>query len=222
MFTPSYISFFKNLSQNNNTAWFNENKKTYEKEVKKPFEAFIQKLIDEIHQISPDIFIKPGDAIFRINKDVRFSEDKTPYKTEMSAAISKYGKKGNTCPGLYIRLGADTAMIGCGAMSVEKEQLQDIRYMIADNLAAFESIIADKEFKATFGEVKGDKHKRLPEELRQAAEKQPLIYNTTFYVTTQIPADQIAQPDFVSKVVGLYKLMLPFGMFFKESIEAQN
>jgi uncharacterized protein (TIGR02453 family) len=222
MFTPSYIWFFKNLSENNNTAWFNENKKLYEKQVKKPFEAFVQGLLDEIHQISPDVCIRPADAIFRINKDTRFSEDKSPYKTEMSAAISRYGKKGNTCPGLYIRLGADTVMIGSGAMALEKEQLQDIRYQIAGNLEAFAAIIENEDFKATFGQVKGEKSKRLPEELREAAGKQPLLYNTTFYVTTQMPAAQILEPDFMNKVVGLYKLMLPFGLFFKESVEIQK
>lgn len=83
MFTPQYISFFKELSQNNNTDWFNAHKKDYEKEVKKPFESFIARLILEMNTLTPEITISPSEAIFRINKDIRFSADKSPYKTEM-------------------------------------------------------------------------------------------------------------------------------------------
>jgi len=105
MFTNLYLDFLKSLSANNNAEWFNANKKHYETDVKKPFEAFIEKLSIEINKITPEILVSPKNSIFRINKDVRFSTDKTPYKTEMSADISSEGKKGNPCPGLDINIG---------------------------------------------------------------------------------------------------------------------
>ncbi len=219
MFSQSYLSFFKDLAQNNNTEWFNANKKTYEKEVKKPFEAFVQKIITEIHQITPEILIEPKDAIFRINKDVRFSADKSPYKTEMSAVISKAGKKGNPCPGLYINLGPEKAIIASGLKMLEKEQLKEVRHHIADNLDAFESIIQNAAFKSAFGEIQGEKIKRLPEEFKEAAQKQALIYNTSFLATTELLAEDIIKPDFADQVINLYKLTLPFAMFFKEPLE---
>ncbi len=219
MFSQSYLSFFKDLTQNNTAEWFNTNKKTYEKEVKKPFEAFVQQLITEIHQITPEILINPKDAIFRINKDIRFSADKSPYKTEMSAVISKKGKKGNPCPGLYINLGAEKAVIASGLKMLEKEQLIEVRHHIADNLNTFDSIIHDTAFKSAFGEIQGDKIKRLPEEFKEAAVMQALLYNTSFIATTELPASEIVKPDFVEQVINLYKLTLPFATFFKEPLE---
>ncbi len=220
MFNPSYLSFFKDLAHNNTTEWFNANKKTYEKEVKKPFEAFVQQIIADIHQITPEILIEPKQAIFRINKDVRFSADKSPYKTEMSAVISQKGKKGNPCPGLYINLGAEKAIVASGLKMLEKEQLTEVRHHIADNLEAFESIIHNPAFQAAFGEIQGDKIKRLPEEFKATAEKQALLYNTSFLAMAELPAEEIIKPDFAEQVINLYKRTLPLAMFLKEPIAA--
>lgn len=219
MFTTSYLSFLKDLSRNNNTDWFNLNKKTYEKEVKKPFELFIEELIAEIHQITPEILISPKDAIFRINRDIRFSTDKSPYKTEMSAVISKNGKKSNPCPGLYINLGTEKAVIASGLKMLEKEELKEVRHHIADNLDQFEAIISENAFKSAFGGIQGDSIKRLPEEFKDAAEAQPLLYNTSFLAIAELPASEIIKPDFGKKVINLYKLTLPFATFFKEPLE---
>jgi uncharacterized protein (TIGR02453 family) len=221
MFTQAYLTFFEDLASNNSSAWFNENRKTYEKEVKKPFEAFVKLLLEDIQQITPQIALTPGEAIFRINRDIRFSADKSPYKTEMSAAIAPQGKKGPTCPGIYLRIGADTVMVGSGAYTLEKQPLNDLRYHLAAHAEEFEEIIQNQDFRATFGEVQGDRIKRLPEDLQEAAQTQPLIYNTSLYVTTEIPATAILQPDFREQIIGLYKMMLPFGLFLGEVLNPQ-
>jgi len=77
-FNPAFVKFFKDLSKNNSTAWFNDNRKTYENEVKKPFAVFVDELIGRIQKHDPSVKIKAGDAITRINKDIRFSKDKIP------------------------------------------------------------------------------------------------------------------------------------------------
>ena len=80
-----YLNFFNELSENNNKLWFDENRKRYEKFVKKPFENLITDLIAELSNIDLKITMQAKDAMFRINRDIRFSNDKTPYKTQMSA-----------------------------------------------------------------------------------------------------------------------------------------
>lgn len=220
MFTQAYLSFFRNLAANNNVAWFSENKKTYEKEVKKPFEGFIQRLIDDMRQLTPEIMIHPADAIFRINKDVRFSTDKSPYKTEMSAVISKSGKKGNPCPGLYINLGADKAVIASGLKMLEKQELHEVRHHIANHLEIFKEIIENQVFESIFGPIQGEQIKRLPDDLKEAAIQQPLIYNTSFLAITELPADEITQPDFQDKVMEIYRLTLPLSKFLSEPLAA--
>ena len=92
-FTKDFIDFFKELAANNKKEWFDFNRKRYEKSVKQPFAEFVQEMIDRIRADDPKVDISTKDAIFRINRDVRFSKDKTPYKTHMAAIVSARGKK---------------------------------------------------------------------------------------------------------------------------------
>src|SRR5690606_4197407 len=92
-FTSDFIEFFKELAANNNKEWFDENRERYQKNVKIPFEKFVAALMAELKKDDPELTGDPKKAIFRINRDIRFAKDKTPYKLNRSAAISKYGKK---------------------------------------------------------------------------------------------------------------------------------
>ncbi|WP_297338202.1 DUF2461 domain-containing protein [Algoriphagus sp.] len=219
MFTSNYLSFFAQLSENNNKDWFTTHKKDYEKDVKKPFEAFISKLIFEMNTLTPEITISPSEAIFRINKDIRFSADKSPYKTEMSAVISKKGKKSNPCPGLYLSLGAEEVTVAAGLKMLEKEELLEVRHHIAQHSEQLEEIIQEPKFKQAFGEIQGDKIKRIPEEFKEAATHQPLLYHTSFLAITKLPATEITKPNFVEQIMGLYQLTLPFAKFLSEPLE---
>ena len=98
-FTKDFIGFFSDLENNNNRDWFHENKKRYETSVKGPFESLVSALISELSKVYPEMTITPKDAIFRINRDIRFSKDKSPYKTHMAALISPGGKKDKTTSG---------------------------------------------------------------------------------------------------------------------------
>ncbi|MDA0194085.1 MAG: DUF2461 domain-containing protein [Bacteroidetes bacterium] len=108
-FTSNFSDFFNDLSNNNNTDWFHANKKSYEKNVKDPFINFLTDLIDALHDIEGPIPHDAKGAMMRINKDIRFSKDKTPYKTQMSAIISAHGKKNMRLPGMYIQINNDDA-----------------------------------------------------------------------------------------------------------------
>src|SRR5688572_23573096 len=114
-FSTDFIKFFKDLAKNNSSEWFNENRKVYEKEVKKPFATFVEEMIGRIRTHEPQVKIKAADAIMRINKDIRFSKDKTPYNTHVAANISPFGKKDKSYPGFYFQFSADGIKIVGGA-----------------------------------------------------------------------------------------------------------
>ena len=97
-FTQDFIDFFQELSANNHREWFHANKKRYEQQVKVPFQSFVQLMIDRVQEVDRNVVLTPKDAIFRINRDIRFSADKTPYKTNVSAIISSGGKKDKNDP----------------------------------------------------------------------------------------------------------------------------
>lgn len=185
-FNPAFIKFFKELSKNNNKEWFDANRKTYEKEVKEPFTVFVQEMINRIQKHEPDVNIKPSDAIMRVNKDIRFSKDKTPYNTHVAANISKFGKKDKSYPGMYFQFSFDKVMIYGGAYMLEVPALQKLRTHIAGNLNDFSAAYKDKKFIEKFGSILGEQHKRLPDEFKSVAEKEPLIANKQFYFAAEL------------------------------------
>lgn len=185
-FTKEFTKFFEELKQNNNREWFTANKKRYEKHVKRPFEAFVSELIVKMQEYDPQCTIQPKDAIFRIYRDIRFSKDKTPYKTNVSAVIGRGGRKEKTLVGMYVELSADHIRIYGGVYMPDKEQLYSIRQEILYNQKEFERLISDKTFVKYFGEVRGDKNIRLPPEFAEIQDEQALIANKQFYYYSEI------------------------------------
>lgn len=217
-FTKDYNKFFKELAANNNKEWFDQNRKRYEKSVKEPFKAFVQELIDQMAKIDPAVQIQPKDAIFRINRDIRFSKDKTPYKTNLSAIIGPKGKKDKTYPGMYVEMGPADVRIYGGVYMLERDQLQNIRETIANDLKGFDKVISGKEFKEKYGEIHGEKMKRLPKELMEAAEKQPLIFNKNFYFFAKFKPSLSTDPKLVDTLMEYYKIGRPVGEYLFKAI----
>ena len=203
--TKDFHSFFKDLSKNNNRDWFLKNKKRYEASVKQPFNTLIQELINKAQKIYPDIQIEPKEAIFRINRDIRFSKDKTPYKTFSSAIISRYGRKSKDYPGYYIHLSHGELSIGGGAYFLEKADLSKVRNYIMNHPKEFEKVLKHKKFKEFYGTLKGEQNKRLPKEFQAAAEKQPLIANKQFYFMSDNNPKDSLKDDFVKSIVDKMK-----------------
>jgi len=216
-FSKTFVQFFKDLSKNNSTAWFDENRKTYEKEVKKPFELFVAEMIKRIGKDDPEVKIAAKDAIFRINKDIRFSKDKTPYNTHMSANISAYGRKNKAYPGLYFMLSPEGISIFGGAYMLEKDQLEKMRGLIAKEGAKFEKAIGDKNFVKHFGKLQGETMKRIPEEWKAAHAKQPLIANKQFYFQAKLPASLITSDKLADEIMEYYKAAKPVNEFLKRA-----
>lgn len=212
-FTQDFLTFLKELAANNDRDWFNQHKKQYETHVKKPFENFVGALIAEMQKTDPNVLITPKDAIFRIYRDTRFSKDKSPYKTHVSAIVSRAGRKDRSSPGMYVQLSAEDARVYSGAYEPEKNELQNIREAIATNPGEFEKLINDKNFKAKFGEIQGEKNKRLPKELENAAAKQPLIANKQFYYFAKFDPEIVLKPDLPKILMDHYKAGQPLGDF---------
>lgn len=218
-FDKSFTDFFKQLSENNTTAWFAENKKTYEKSVKEPFKLFVEEMISRIQKHQPEVQIGAGDAISRINKDIRFSKDKTAYNTHVSANISSQGKKSKEEPGFYFQLSHDSVQLFGGAYMVEPASLQKIRSHIAKNLKKFATLYNDKDFKEKFGTLQGEQNKKLSDEFKAVAEKEPLVANKQFYYTAKLKPKHITQADLADVLMEYYKAGKKMNDFLKEGLK---
>lgn len=218
-FTPTFIKFFKELSINNNKNWFDENRKTYEKEVKEPFLKFVEEMIHRIKKYEPEIDIKPSDAIMRINKDIRFSKDKTPYNTHVAANISIYGKKDKSYPGTFFQFSHDKIMLYGGAYMMDTSTLLRVRNYISKNLQNFSAAYNDKDFKEKYGTIQGEKHKRVPKEFERVAIKEPLIINKQFYYAAELKSDLITKDELPERLMEYYKAGKKLNNFLKLALK---
>lgn len=209
-FTKDFNQFFKELAANNNKEWFDVNRKRYEASVKEPFVAFVAAVIKEVGKHDKTIRIEPKEAIFRINRDIRFAKDKTPYKLSTSALISPAGRKDMTASGIYFELGPESVKFFGGAYMPDKEQIQKIRTAIMRDLKGFRKVIEQKPFKALFGSVQGEKNKVLPAEFKAFLAEEPLIANKQFYVRAELPAKWVADPKLLEKLMEHYAAMSPY------------
>ncbi len=218
-FTKEFNDFFNELSQNNNTAWFHKNKKKYEEQVKEPFEDFVAEMISRMQKEDSEINILPKDAIFRINRDLRFSKDKKPYKEWVSAVISKSGKKDKSYPGLYFHIGAGGLKLGGGMHMMEKENVDKVRRYIQKNSAEFTKLVEDKNFRKMFGELKGDRNKVLPAEFKKDAEKQPYLANKEFYFIAEYKDPKVVlRDDLAQFMISHYKSAKNLSNFLKKAV----
>ncbi|TNE74473.1 MAG: DUF2461 domain-containing protein [Bacteroidetes bacterium] len=220
IFTPDFLNFFIELAPNNNKDWFDQNRSRYEKNVKEPFKYFVQQLITEFSKIDPKFKeTEPKDCIFRINRDIRFSKDKSPYKLQVSAVISPEGKKSRAIDGIYIELTPEHVRVYGGVYEVDKDDLQSIREGIAKNLNEFRKLISNQDFRKVFGELRGEKNKVLPKELKNAGEQEPLMYNKQWYFFTEFDPEIILEQDLIKRVIEVYKVARPVEQFFNRFIK---
>lgn len=218
-FTNDFNAFFKDLAKNNNKDWFDANRKRYEASVKKPFEAFVAEAIKQVAKHDKNVRIEPKEAIFRINRDIRFSKDKTPYKLNTSAIVSAAGRKDHSTPGIYFELGPESVKFYGGAYEPEKDQLEKIRTAIMRDPKGFRKTIENKTFTALFDGVRGDANKVLPAEFKEAAKKEPLIANKQFYVGAELPAKLVADPKLMEKLMDHYLAMYPFNAWLASAMK---
>jgi uncharacterized protein (DUF2461 family) len=202
-FTEDYLHFFIELSGNNHKTWFDEHRKRYETSVKKPFYAFTQHLIDQLAKKDPAFAeLQSKDCVFRINRDIRFSKDKTPYKLMCSAVVAPNGKKSKAVN-----------------YEIDKEDLEAVREGIAANMDDFRSIYTSKTFKKTFGEILGEKNKILPAHLKDAAKEENLIFNKQWYFYAEFPAEQVLSEDLDQIMLACYEAGKPLEQFFNQFIQ---
>lgn len=209
-FTKDYNQFFKELAANNNKEWFDANRKRYENSVKEPFKAFVTEVIKQVQTHDERVNIEPKDAIFRINRDIRFAKDKTPYKLNFSAIVSPGGRKDMSTAGIYFELGPENMKIYGGAYMPDKGQLLKIRTGIMDDHKAFRRTIDGKAFSSLFGTVHGEKNKIIPKEFKAFLDKEPLMANKQFYVEAELPPKWVTDPKLMEKLMEHYVAMKPY------------
>jgi len=218
-FQEEFKEFFNQLSINNNKEWFHANKTEYETHVKIPFEKFVNQLIIQISKHEDLKGITAKQCIGRIHKDIRFSKDKTPYNTHINAFISPAGSKDKSIPGLFLRFSPEMIGIMCGAYCPSKQQTERIRKHIANNLSKFESLHSQKKFYYTFGEIKGETIKRIPEQWKEVCKLEKLILNKQWYFVAEREPEIFENENLIEEIMNYYIVAKPLNDFLKIAIK---
>ncbi len=217
-----FLQFLKELPSNNNREWFTENKKRYQESVQKPFEELVFEIIQKLDVLMPGVKEQsPKDSVFRIYRDVRFSKDKSPYKNHVSALISPGGKKDKTTPGMYLEVSAEGIRIYSGSHMLEKEQLKAVRDKIVREPNRFKELKSKKDFKEAFGEILGEKNKKLAPEYSAIQNDIPEIANKSFYYGVKLPASEILNTDFPETALATMKIAKGMNDFLEEALSGK-
>ena len=163
-FPEGSLKFLDQLAHNNNKSWFNANKAHYEQQVREPALAFINEMGSRLREISPHfeaIAKKSGGSLMRVYRDIRFSKDKIPYKTNVGIQFRHQLGKDVHAPGFYLHIEPGNCFLGAGIWHPDNQTLTKIRDFIVDNPAAWKAALDQKGFKRDFI-LEGDSLKRSP------------------------------------------------------------
>lgn len=219
-FTTDYLNFFIELAANNNKDWFDLNRKRYEQNVKKPFSDFVQHLIHSLGEKDASFSeLEVKNCVFRINRDIRFSKDKTPYKMMCSAVVTPEGKKSKAVNGVYFEFGPEHMRVYGGVYEIDKDDLETVRDAMAQDISKFQKAYKNPLFVKTFGKILGEKNKVLPAHLREAAAKEPFIFNKQWYFYTQFEPETILQDNLDQIVLNCYEAGRPVEAYFNALIK---
>ena len=219
MITKGILNFLKDLQENNNREWFEVNKARYE-ESKQDFSEFVELLLNEIRKVDPEIGpLTAKDCMFRIYRDVRFSKDKSPYKTNFGAYISRGGKKLNFA-GYYFHIEPGEYFMSGGVYMPQGPVLKAIRQEIFHRIEEFKAILNAPAFRKHFkGLSEIEKMKTAPKDFPKEFPDIDFLKHKHYVVMKNITEKQLLHSSILDEAKEVYKAIVPFNHFLNNVIE---
>ncbi len=215
---PIILDFLSKLKENNNREWFQANKNFYE-EAKSEVETFVDDLIPRMAVFEPSLkYVTAKECMFRIFRDVRFSKDKVPYKTNMGAWITKGGRK-SPGPGYYLHIQPGESMLAGGVYMPEPDKLKKIRQEVYYNAEEFKSILNEKTAQKYFNGLSDwDKQKLAPRDFPKDFPDIDLLKYRHYTITHMLDDKQVVKLDFSKIVIKVFGLMKPLNDFLERAL----
>jgi len=215
-FSPGALTFLRGLTRNNTREWFEARRETYEREVKRPLQAFVEEVDVRLARIAPEL-VGSKRSVFRIYRDVRFSEDKSPYKT--AAACWFYhrdvghgvGQRTHGGAGLYFQISPKESFVAAGIWMPPGEALKQLRAAIADDHETFAGIVQAPAFRRTFGALDQEAVlTRVPRGYEADHPAAEWLRYKSLTVARDLTADELVSPKLVDVVAKYYAVAVPF------------
>lgn len=221
MLQKSTLKFLKDLKKNNSKAWFDTHRKMYEA-ARDDFENFIQTVLDKHSKNDADLKeLTARKCMFRINRDIRFSKDKSPYKTNFGASMDKGGKKSGLA-GYYFHLEPGKSFSGGGLWMPEPGSLKKVRQEIDYCFDEFKKIISSKKFKSAYSGLytgEGVQLSKVPQGFEKDNPAAEYLKFRSWLVLTDITDAQLLSKDLVTKTVDAFRQLQPLVRFLNRPLE---
>jgi uncharacterized protein (TIGR02453 family) len=212
------FEFLKDLQPNNNKVWFDANRKRYQ-EARSIFEELIGDIMRQFDSVEDLGNTSVKECLYRFNRDIRFSKDKSPYNTHMGALIARGGRK-SLERSYYIQIAPGESFIAGGTYAPSPQELQKIRTAVADNPQKLTRILADKEFVRDFGNLYGEKLKSAPKGYSSDHPAIELLKYKQFLALHKLTDEQILSDNPVSHIINVCKVLKPFVGYFTEAAQS--
>lgn len=224
MLAKESLQFLDDLKKNNNREWFQENKKRYEV-FKKDYHQLVSDFLDVMKPLDPSLeLLEIKDCTFRINRDIRFSKDKSPYKSHLGVWMSA-GAKGANRSGYYVHIEKGGSFIAGGFYSPDAEELKKVRKEIAFFYDDLQEILNDKNFKKEFGSLDVNENNSLKSMPRGYEKDHPAIEFLklkSFTASQTYDISEVTKKDFVKKMSQKLIALKPLNDFINRALDTEE
>ena len=224
MLSKDSLQFLDDLKANNNRDWFLDNKKRYEV-FKKDYQQLVADFLDAMKPLDPTLkMLEVKNCTFRINRDIRFSKDKSPYKDHVGIWMSS-GAKGMNRSGYYVHIARAGSFIAGGFYCPEAEDLKKVRKEIAFFHEDLEEIMNNKSFQKEFGDFDRNENNLLKNPPRGYEKDHPAIEFLklkSFETSQKFNIEEVLKKDFVSKMTQKLIVLKPLNDFINRALTAED
>ena len=217
-FTRKTLAFLRALKRNNDREWFRARKAEYEQHVRGPMVVLLEQLASDFPAFAPDLVADPRVSLYRIYRDTRFSEDKTPLKTHVSAHFpSRKFPKGQGA-GLYLEIAPQWVWIGGGSYMPSPADLRAIRASIAQRHRRLHRLLTATEFTRTVGALGGEQLSRVPRGYPKDHPAADYLRHKQFVAGREFPADFATSARFYTELLKVFRAVAPLVEFLNHAM----
>ena len=212
-FPAEALRFLRALKRNNRREWFEAHRGDYEAYVRQPMTAIVERLAVDLRAFAPELVASPKVSMYRIYRDTRFSENKTPYKTHIAAVFPTRGLPKHEGAGAYFHISPDEVWIGGGMYMPQPRQLVAVREHIAGHVTQLRAIVESPGFLARVGPLHGDKLKRVPRGFAKDHPAAEYLKFRRFVAGADLPAALATSPAFYKTLLTTFRQVTPLARF---------
>ncbi|MGH7468310.1 MAG: DUF2461 domain-containing protein [Longimicrobiales bacterium] len=204
------LAFLARLARNNTTAWFHSHKDEYSALVRVPMLAVVNAINQGLSKFAPAYVAAKKDPLGRPNRDIRFSKDKSPYRTDVSVVFPRQGREKHEAAGFFLRVAPDGVELIAGTYMPGPDELRKLRKYLGTHHAAFNRLVNSRPLGNTFGPLLGESLGRVPAPFAAVQPGADLLRKKQFFVRRTLPPAGATTPGFAGEVIDAFRVATPF------------